>query len=36
MTELPFLPAFAGFWLVCVTVLWPAKFSLEQRRNLEK
>jgi hypothetical protein len=35
MTELPFLPAYAGIWLVCVSALWLALFSLEQRRNFE-
>jgi len=35
MMGLSFLPAFAGTWLVCVSVLWLALFSLEQRHNFE-
>jgi hypothetical protein len=36
MTGLAFLPAFAGGWLVCISAMWLALFSLEQRHNFEK
>jgi hypothetical protein len=36
MTELPFLPACAGVWVVCVSVFWLALSSREQRHNFEK